>query len=733
MTCIGHMSINDRMSHFLVGFGHGGQKSRGLPLPLRWAALLVLLAAVPVQAQTIHYVDADATGSGDGTSWADAFPHLQAALAVADAGDQVWMAEGLYKPTDDGPDPEDRTATFALSNGVALYGGFAGTETTLEERDWTVYETILSGDVGVPGDSLDNSYHVVTVSGADSTAILDGFIIQHGTANGGSEPDDRGGGFLLLSASPTLRNLTIRWNTAAGGGEQLGGGMYVEDGSSLMEDILFERNVAFGGGLYASGGQLTLRRVRFSGNITAGTYLVSGSAAFIEDGLFETNVRGGGLVIRDSNPIIRRTVFRDNSMEGSDGGAVYVADQSEPLFEDCLFEGNRALAGGGAAFSTGGGIPTFIRSTFRDNVSEQHAGGGAAEGGTPAGSPAYYINCRFEGNEARRAGGLDSYGAFTTVLNSVFVGNRATSTNAGSGGGGFYVFATPPSGSVLVANTVFVGNTGTYGGGVRVLGTGETEVRLVNTTITGNTASEAGGGLHFSVAPGLRLQNSIVWGNDAPQGEDVFFLEGAPPTFEHSIVGGGCPPAVTCHEVFDADPRFVRNPDPGPDGQWGTDDDDYGDLRLQEGSPAEDLGLEAYLPRDRWDLDGDGDTEEPLPVDLGGGPRVIGAAPDLGAYEGVYPVGVQDGPAIGMAARLALYPNPARDVVVADVTVGAETEVVVALYDVLGRRVARLYEGLLRPGTTPLVVEAPDVPGGVYLVRVTGAGLDLAERITLLR
>src|SRR5690606_30627167 len=133
----------------------------------------------------------------------------------------------------------DRTATFALTSGVALYGGFDGTETMREERDWTVHESILSGDVGVPGDSTDNAYHVVTASGVDRTAVLDGLTVERGWAGGAAAPHDRGGGLLLLAGSPTIRHARIRLNFAVGGGEEIGGGMYVEDGSPLVEDTAF--------------------------------------------------------------------------------------------------------------------------------------------------------------------------------------------------------------------------------------------------------------------------------------------------------------------------------------------------------------------------------------------------------------------------------------------------------------------------------------------------------------
>jgi len=96
---------------------------------------------------------------------------------------------------------------------------------------------------------------------------------------------------------------------------------------------------------------------------------------------------------------------------------------------------------------------------------------------------------------------------------------------------------------------------------------------------------------------------------------------------------------------IDADALFVRQPDPGPDGEWGTIDDDYGDLRLTSGSPSIDAADNESVPADFFDLDSDNDTKEPLPYDLDGNPRFVndpdttdtgnGDPPvvDMGAYE----------------------------------------------------------------------------------------------------
>ncbi|MCH7702167.1 MAG: hypothetical protein IID37_10810 [Planctomycetes bacterium] len=120
----------------------------------------------------VIFVKADADGNNDGTSWENAFTDLQDALAASEGGDQIWVAAATYNP--DGPGG-DRTATFQLISGVGLYGGFAGGETELDERDPDLNVTILSGDLN-GDDRLDfanneeNSYHVVTGSDTGGSA-----------------------------------------------------------------------------------------------------------------------------------------------------------------------------------------------------------------------------------------------------------------------------------------------------------------------------------------------------------------------------------------------------------------------------------------------------------------------------------------------------------------------------------------------------------------------------------
>src|SRR5262249_14970416 len=112
----------------------------------------------------IIYVKASATGANDGSNWTNAYTSLQSALSVASNGAEIWVATGTYLPTSG----TDRSASFTLKSGVAVYGGFAGTETLLSQRNWATNVAILSGDIATTGTSSDNSYHVV-IGATDAT------------------------------------------------------------------------------------------------------------------------------------------------------------------------------------------------------------------------------------------------------------------------------------------------------------------------------------------------------------------------------------------------------------------------------------------------------------------------------------------------------------------------------------------------------------------------------------
>lgn len=163
-----------------------------------------------------YYVDVDAVGKNDGSSWADAFTYLQDVLAVASSSDEVWVAEGVYAPDRDTANPDgsgDRNAAFRPTSGLALRGGYAGFgEPDPNARDISFYRTILSGDLNGDdgpgfGNNGDNSYHVVVCNGVSSASSLEGFIITGGNADYGT--GGAGGGIHCTRSNPKIINCML--------------------------------------------------------------------------------------------------------------------------------------------------------------------------------------------------------------------------------------------------------------------------------------------------------------------------------------------------------------------------------------------------------------------------------------------------------------------------------------------------------------------------------------------
>ena len=278
------------------------------------------------------YVDVNAIGANDGSSWTDAYTDLQDALAVAMAGNEIWVAAGTYKPAGAAG---DRYATFQLISGVPIYGGFAATETQRDQRDWTANETILSGDLNGDDSGFtnngENSHHVVTGSGTNSSAVLDGFTIIGGNANG-SDPYSDGGGMYSSGGSPTVKNCTFTGNTAG----YAGGGMCNDNSSAPL-----------------------ITNSSFIGN--------------------SSDTHGAGMTnYYNSNPTMTNCKFIGNS-SGWSGGGIY-SFRSSPTLTNCLFSGNTTTHRGGALSNDDGANLIVTNSTFSGN-----SGTGGAVGN--------YLNC----------------------------------------------------------------------------------------------------------------------------------------------------------------------------------------------------------------------------------------------------------------------------------------------------------------------------------------------------
>jgi len=279
-----------------------------------------------------YFVDIDASGSNDGSSWTNAFTSFQSALDAASSGDYIWVAEGTYKPSS----AYDLTNTsryyhFRMIEGVEIYGGFAGTEVLPSERtDYGVggaNETILSGDIGTVGNNSDNTYHVFYHPdgiGLTSSAVLDGFTITGGNANG-STIHYEGGGMRNVNSSPYIENSSFTSNY---GGE--GGVVYNDNSSPNFENCdLSNNNGGQGGVVFNWGSSPEFTNCNLSNNSALGSVSMNkfSSTPSYTNCLFSNNSSSTAHYFNGSSGTFINCTLADNS-SGSDGSALYVTNSS---------------------------------------------------------------------------------------------------------------------------------------------------------------------------------------------------------------------------------------------------------------------------------------------------------------------------------------------------------------------------------------------------------------------
>ncbi|MBS9525899.1 Ig-like domain-containing protein [Litoribacter alkaliphilus] len=450
-----------------------------------------------VSGNAIIHVAQHATGTNNGSKWQDALVNLQEAFTQAVPGDEIWVSKGSYSPG------TTATSYFTLLEGVKIYGGFAGTEESLEDRDLslvhTVNETILDGSQGTA------SRHVVyNIAPLTEESILDGFTVSGGrTLTNGTGASYYGGGIYNTQGSPIFRNLIVSNNTGA-----YGGGMF-NSGSPLLSHVIFKNNIAAGSnargaGLY-SNAPIQLHQVTFESNVIASS---------------GTSSRFGGGMFTAAYAQLDSVYFLNNKVEGSSalGGGLYSTSGAEINLTVGSFKGNSSTSGGGAMYINSGSVAlTDVNFTANNSLT---AGAIFQNGGNLSGNRLAFIH-----NIAVQHGGAIRSRGEIRLDNSIFSRNQVSSTGAYYGGGAYVA-----------------GGTATF-----------SNVTLSNNSI-GRTASTPVGGAIYRASGAVNIYNSILWGNKRGGGaEDQ--LGGTASFFDlsHSVIQGGF---ETGHNLIFGDPLF---------------------------------------------------------------------------------------------------------------------------------------------------------------------------------
>ncbi|USN97912.1 MAG: right-handed parallel beta-helix repeat-containing protein [Phycisphaeraceae bacterium] len=413
----------------------------------------------PDSSETHFYVDHESSPQGDGESWGGALADLGETLALANLlrSDitELWVADGIYRPDSGTADP---WRGFSLSPGQRVYGGFEGQsrpgggETSLGQRDPATHETVLSGDIGVPGDDTDNSYSVVRAESLPIGATLDGMTICGGRSFADAS------GLYVSGASVTIRGCTFTDNIAPGNGA---GATLVSGSSALFDDCVFDGNQAgWTGGAIA---------------------LFDASVATVQGGAMRHNTAqyGGAAEVTGGGSLTFLGATLEDNTADQGAGAIDADIGSTLEVRDSVFTGNHATASWSGAIRVGGGSTLrAARCTFTGNTSGWI--GGAI---SVADSDARIDACTFETNDTSDyGGGIDLYNTRATIASCAFRGNTSgIDGGAISIGGGSTI--------TLAASTLAANDAANLGGG---LVTSDSDVGITSSILWANTSGGAG-------------------------------------------------------------------------------------------------------------------------------------------------------------------------------------------------------------------------------------------------
>jgi predicted outer membrane repeat protein len=325
----------------------------------RTGLVALCLALFPVSAAILRVKSGSTNQAPDGLTWAKAFPDIADALAVAKNGDEVWVAAGVYG------------GGLVLSNGIALYGGFAGAETARDQRDFVLHQTVLDG--------LQRTNLVVIAPGAGPATRVDGFIISNGRATS-SGTGTRGAGVRVVGADPVLANNRFLANNASG----LGNAVYLQDSAAVVISNYFGFNgtnltaTVDGGAIAALNSSPRIEGNSLVGNRgrDGGAIHLANTTGFLAGNQFLNNTAtrdGGALFCQSASPQITHNRLLGNAATARGGGIVLLGGSASLVFNNVLVRnaaatGGAELSGGGGAFVDGTSQPSLINNTLVMNT-----------------------------------------------------------------------------------------------------------------------------------------------------------------------------------------------------------------------------------------------------------------------------------------------------------------------------------------------------------------------------
>lgn len=498
-------------------------------------------------AQTRYYVDQSVAASGDGLSWTTAYKSLKVAITNASTtvADEIWVKAGTHIPYDGAPAGYERLQTFLIEKPIKIYGGFAGTETLLSQRDWEVNETILSGNIGDAADSTDNIYHVVLIVGQEAQVlegvVLDGFTIRDGyanitgsyTYNGNTIFNYRCGGIYNIYASPMLKNLKIYKNVGF-----TGGGLQNESSNPVIDNcnILANYSGANGGGMQNLDAMVTILNSVIDSNIvnneTGGGIDNSGIVELtIKNSTIKNNkARNGGGIATKSHTISLENVIIEKNVATNYGGGIFNSNSARMSMKHTTISENKAIYGAG--INTTRSVIIIDSSDILKNESTYYGGGIASDRDSVVIS---YTNI----NENKNVDNMSGGGIYSTGM-EIHVSNSKFERNVGKIDGGALYFKSNSHGTFTDVD--FVQNQSlSYGGAIRIsdvtgsttnfIFTGGTFSKnrarwggavIVNAgthvfsgvTISANTSSSSGGGIVLEKGSGATITDCVFSNNE---------------------------------------------------------------------------------------------------------------------------------------------------------------------------------------------------------------------------